>query len=217
VTTWRDDDAALQDAYQAAVARSSGDCAPDDVEKVWLAVTGDLDAGQRRDLIDRMATDPALAQAWRVAVELDRARGGPSLAGRQPTRWLPAALIGLAAMVVVAVGLRVLVVNRTPADTFRAGGVTTVESLIVSDAPLPREAFVLRWKPGPEGSRYAVRVTTEDLRVLTTVNELAATEYTVSRDALAGVPAGARVLWQVVVSAPGGETISSQTFVVRVQ
>ncbi len=217
MTTWRDDDATLQDAYQAAVARSGGDCGPDDVEKVWQAVTGDLDAGQRRDLIDRMATDPALARAWRVAVELDRARGGQSRAGRQPTRWMPAALMGLAAAVVVAVGLRVLVLNRTPADTFRAAGGATVQSLVASDATLPRDAFVLRWTPGPEGSRYAVRATTEDLRVLTTVNEIAVPEYKVGRDALAGVPAGARVLWQIVVSAPGGETISSQTFVVRVQ
>ena len=215
--TWRDDDTALQEAYQAAVASSSGDCATEDVEMVWRAVAGDLDAERRRDLIDRMSTNPALAHAWRVAVELSRARGGNEAAGRQSVRWLPTAVMGLAAALIVAVGVRVILVNRAPAETFRAGAAATVESAIGSDAALSRDAFVLRWKPGPDGSRYAIRVTTEDLKVLSTATDLTASEFTVPRDTLAPVPAGARVLWQVLLSTPGGETISSQTFVVRVQ
>ena len=215
--TWRDDDTALQEAYQAAVASSSGDCATEDVEMVWHAVAGDLDADRRRDLIDRMSTNPALAQVWRVAVELSRARGASETAGRQPTRWLPAAVMAMAAALIVAVGVRVILVNREPGDTFRAGTAATVESAIQSDAPLTRDAFVLRWKAGADGSRYAIRVTTEDLKVLATAADLTAPEFTVPRDTLASLPAGARVLWQVVLSSPGGETISSQTFVVRVQ
>ena len=152
MTGWREDDGVLRDAYQAAVARSSGDCAPEDVNRIWQAVAGELDVDARRDLIDRMATDPALAQAWRVAVELDRARGGVATSGRQTTRWLPQAFMGLAAAVIIAVGIRVFLVDRAPADTFRAGAGTVVESLIASDAALPADAFVLRWKPGPAGT-----------------------------------------------------------------
>ena len=214
---WRDDDSALQEAYQAAVTGAGGDCATEDVEMVWQAVAGDLDADRRRDLIDRMATNPALAQAWRVAVELSRARGGPDAAHGRSVRWLPAAVMGLAAALIVAVGVRAILVNRAPADTFRAGAAATVESALQSDAPLPRDAFVLRWKPGPVGSRYAIRVTTDDLKVLATASDLTAPEFTVPQATLAPVPAGSRILWQVVMSSPGGETISSQTFVVRVQ
>jgi hypothetical protein len=226
VTTWREDDGALRDAYQAAIAGSPGECAPDDVDRVWEAVAGRLDVDRRRDLIDRMAGDPALAQAWRVAVELDRARGGDTLAmlpkssgsqPRPPARWLPAALMGLAATLIVAAGIRVILVNRAPADTFRTAAGTTVQSRVASDALLPRDAVVLRWSPGPGGSRYSVRVTTEDLKVLTTASDLTAPEFTVPRDRLGSVPSGGRVLWQVVLAAPGGETVSSQTFVVRVQ
>jgi hypothetical protein len=226
VTTWRENDGALRDAYQAAIAGSAGECTPDDVERVWEAVAGRLDVDRRRDLIDRMAGDPALAQAWRVAVELGRARGGdapavvPKASGfqpRPPARWLPAALMGLAATLIVAAGIRVMLVNRTPADTFRTAAGTAVESRVASDAVLPRDAVVLRWSPGPDGSRYSVRITTEDLKVLTTAAELTAPEFTVPRDVLGSVPAGGRVLWQVVLAAPGGETVSSQTFVVRVQ
>lgn len=226
MTTWREDDDALRDAYQAAIAGSAGDCAPEDVDGVWEAVAGRLDVERRRELIDRMATDPALAQAWRVALELDRARGSaaPEAAAtssgfqsRASSRWLPGALMGLAATLIVAAGVRVLLVNRTPADTFRAAAGTAVESRVTSDAALPRDAFVLRWSPGPDGSRYTVRVTTEDLKLLTTATDLPVPEFTVPRDALGTVPAGGRVLWQVILAAPGGETVSSQTFVVRVQ
>jgi hypothetical protein len=216
VTGWREDDGVLREAYQAAVSRSSGDCAAEDVDRIWQAVAGELDVEARRDLIDRMAIDPALAQAWRVAVELDRARGGVATSGRQTTRWLPQAFMGLAAAAIIAVGIRVFLVDRAPADTFRAGAGTVVESLIASDAALPADAFVLRWKPGPAGTRYALRVTTEDLRVLANATDLTASEFTVPRESLAAVPPGSRVLWQVVMSS-GGETISSQTFVVRVQ
>lgn len=225
MSTWRDDDA-LRDAYRVAVARAGGESAPEDVERVWDAVAGRLDGEQRREVIDRMATDPALAQAWRVAVELDRARGDDATTALQEAsrfqrqasmRWLPPALMGLAATLIVAAGIRVLLVNRAPADTFRAGATVTVESRVPSDAALPRDAFVLRWNPGPEGSRYSVRVTTEELKVLTTASELTAPEFTVPSTVLESVPAAGRVFWQVTLAAPGGETISSQTFVVRVQ
>jgi hypothetical protein len=218
VTAPHDADAALKDAFQAVAAQSSQECPAADLEKVWEAVTGTLAIEERRDLIDRMATDPALAQAWRVAQELEKARQNDvMLAPRRTAGWLPASLMGLAAALVVAVGAATIYFNRTPADTFRAGGGYAVESLIASDAALPRDAFVLRWKGGPDGSRYAVRVTTEDLTVLTTAAELTAPELTVPRDALAPLASGARVLWQVVLSVPGGETVSSQTFVARVQ
>ena len=94
---------------------------------------------------------------------------------------------------------------------------SAVSSRLATDAALPRDAFVLKWKPGPQGSRYLVRVTTEDLQVIMTAPELTAAEVTVPSTALAPVPAGGRVLWQVVMSSPAGETESSQTFVTRVQ
>ena len=60
-------------------------------------------------------------------------------------------------------------------------------------------------------------MTTDDLRVLTTATDLTAPELTVPPERLSELAPGARVLWQVVVALPGGETVSSETFVVRVQ
>jgi hypothetical protein len=218
VTVPRDVDSALRDAFQSMAARSTRDCAPEDVERIWQAVAGTLGIEQRRDLIDRMATDPALAQAWRVAHELERARQGELTLTAAPSRpWLRGALMGLAATLILATGVRLFYVNRAPSDIYRAGATYVVEPMITSDAALPRDAFVLRWKPGPEGSRYSVRATTEDLTLLTTAADLTSPELTVPRESLAPLAAGTRVLWQVVMSLPSGETVSSQTFVVRVQ
>ena len=207
---------ALRDAFQSMAAQSSQACTSEDVERIWQAVSGTLEIEQRRDLIDRMATDPALAQAWRVAHELERARQGDSMLTVAPRPWLRTALMGIAATLILAAGVR-LYVNRTPSDEYRAGAAYVVESQIASDTALPRDAFVLRWKPGPDGSRYSVRVTTEDLKLLTTASEITAPELSVPRDTLAPLASGTRVLWQVIMSVPSGERISSQTFVVRVQ
>jgi hypothetical protein len=59
-------------------------------------------------------------------------------------------------------------------------------------------------------------VTTDDLRVLTTVADVKAPELTIPTAALDSVAAGSRVLWQVVTTLPSGQTVSSRTFVVRV-
>jgi hypothetical protein len=93
----------------------------------------------------------------------------------------------------------------------------TVASLVSDDMPLPRHAFRLQWTPGPDGSRYQVRVTTEDLRELATAADLTAAELIVEPAALATLPDGATVFWQVDVLLPAGERITSPTFAVRVQ
>ena len=218
MTTSQDADDRLRNAFQSLGADSPVDCPEEDVERVWRAVSGDLPVDERRDVVDRMASQPAVADAWRVALELRRAQqdGVPLLPGRTPRSWAPA-WIGLAALLVMAVGVGLVQFSRSPVDTFREAGRYVVESLVTSDATLPRDAFVLRWKGGPDGSRYQVRVTTEDLRVLTTATELTSPELKVPPELLADLAPGARVLWQVVVALPGGETVSSQTFVVRAE
>jgi hypothetical protein len=218
VTTPHDTDERLKDAFRALSATSRVDVPEEDVERVWRAVSGDLPPAERRDVVDRMASEPGVADAWRVAHELRNAQisDAPVEVRSSARSWTPA-WMGLAALLVLSVGVGLVPFRGAPADTFRDPGRYVVESLVASDATLPRDAFVLRWKPGPDGSRYQVRVTTEDLRVLTTAADLSAPELTLPRDLLSDVGPNARVLWQVVVALPGGETVSSQTFVVRAQ
>ena len=70
--------------------------------------------------------------------------------------------------------------------------------------------FDFAGRPGPQDSRYQVRVTTEDLRVLTTISDLTEPEVVLESAVLSSVPPGARVLWQVDATLPGGENVSSR-------
>jgi hypothetical protein len=208
----------LRNAFQALGETSGGRCSEEDLERIWRAVAGELPAAERRELVDRLATDPACAEAWRVADELWRASEGEGTATAvQPGRsWTPSWLAAAAVLLLgVSIGL-VSWLNRLPGDEFRDPGGYEIVSLVPSET-LPRETFRLRWTPGPQGSRYQVRVTTEDLRVLATAEDLTMPELVVERDQLASLPRGARVLWQVDVALPSGERVSSPTFAARVQ
>lgn len=216
-------DQRLAEAFRA-LGDTHGTEVPEDLrERIWLAVSGALSPEERRELVDRTAADPECAEAWRVASELWRASqasavGGaaaaaPGRATRWATGWLGAAAALLLASTIGVVSL----LNRPSDDEFRASSGFVVESLVAADTALPRNAFRLRWTPGPEGSRYQVRVTTEDLKVLATAPDLTAPEFTVEPGVLAGLSSGARVFWQVDVSLPNGERRTSSTFITRLE
>ncbi len=210
-------DDTLKAAFQALGETSHGEISAADLDLIWRAVSGELPATERRELVDRTATDPALAEAWRVARELRQAAGHTTPAAvHTPSVWRRS---WLAAAAVLLIGAAVAIVFRmSPSrdETFRDADHYVVEPLVQADATLPRNAFRLRWRPGPPESRYRVRVTTEDLQVLTAVSDLTVPELVVDPALLSSVAPGSRVLWQVDVTLPAGESISSQTFSVRV-
>lgn len=211
-------DEALRDAFQSLAGSSAGACSAEDLERVWLAVTGQLDAGQRRMLVERMATDRALAEAWRVAAELWRLSQDGAVATPRPAA-LPRRMWSLAAAaaVLLAAGGSWLVMRDRAGDVLREQPGVTITSLLGNDPTVAREMFRLRWTPAPAGSRYDVRVTTEDLRVIATASDLNAAEFMLESGQLAGLAPGARVLWQVDAVLPGGARVSSPTFVVTVR
>jgi hypothetical protein len=212
-------DEALRSAFQALGETAEAELSEQDRELIWRAVSGGLPASERRDLVDRAATDPAFAEAWRIAEELWRASQGDVAADLEHRRhlWVPS-WVGVAAVLVLCVSAGVgFWLTRPERDVFREQGGYVATSLVPGDAAMPRDAFRLRWTPGPPGTRYQVRVTTENLGVLATATDLTMPEFVVERERLATVSAGSRVLWQVDAALPGGDTVSSQTFVTRVQ
>jgi hypothetical protein len=220
VTDRHEADEKLREAFQSLSGTSREEPSREQLEEIWRAVSGDLPAQERRELVDRMARDPALAEAWRTAHELWQAAAQPTAAAEpRGARLWTRSWLAAAAAVLIAVTAGVLFqVSRPPSeDAFRDPGHYVVASLVPPDAILPRDAFRLRWTRGPGDSRYHVRVTTENLRVLTTVSDLSSPELVIGREVLASVAPGARVLWQVDVTLPEGDTVSSETFVVRVQ
>ena len=210
------DDDLLRRAFESLAGSTASQCTEEDLDRVWLAVNGYLFAAGRRNLVERLGTNPALAEAWRVAHELQRSLP-VAVAGKRHEAWWSASWLAAAAVLMLAV-TAVFVVRggRPPDDTTRDAGRYTIESRVTRDA-LPRDAFRLRWSPALQDARYQVRVTTEDLRVLTTAADLTEPELVVDRDRLADVMPGARVFWQVEVTLANGERETSPTFVVRVK
>lgn len=205
----------LPGAFRELAATAAARCSDEDLERAWKAVACELPAEERRQLVERVAVDPAFAEAWRIAHALQREHGGVAAPLPRARSW-SATWIGLAAALVIGIGAALYQIQREPAaDVYRAQAQYTIAALVASDSTLARDAFRLRWTPGPDGTRYDVQVTTEDLRVLATARDLTTAELLVPRASLEAVPPQARVLWQVTATLPGGQRVTSETFVVR--
>jgi hypothetical protein len=224
VTEPQGSDQRLADAFRALNEPPGEALSDEDREQIWQAVSGVLPAEERRALVDRMARDPACAEAWRVAHEMWRASqdgvasaAGPEMGAARPRRW---AASWLAAAAVLLVGTTIgLVSLREPGrgDEFRSTGGYVIESRLAADSALPREACTVRWQPGPAGSRYQVRVTTAELDAVVTAADLEVPQFTVPADRLSSVATGAIVLWQVDAFLPDGQRVTSRAFVTRVR
>jgi hypothetical protein len=220
VSEHRLSDDTLRQAFQAVKVPAADACTPDDLDRIWRALGGELPAAERRRLVERLSTEPALAEAWRGVHHLQHrvpAATATSPRPRMSSWWRASRVAAAAALVLAAVTVMVLRRDGAGGDTLRSGGTHAIESLLSDEADLPRDAFRLHWSPGPQDSRYHVRVTTEDLQLIAAVADLAEPELVIDRATLASVPSGARVLWHVETLLPGGERVSSLTFVVRVR
>ena len=216
--TDRDDLETLRRGFQSLAEAAAGECSEDDTAAVWSAVRGELDPEARRALVDRLPDEPALAEAWRIALALKSPESPAVQPAAVPRQSWPAPWLAVAAVVVLGVSAALLAPRwRQDEPVLRQPGVYTVQSLLASDTAVARDAFELRWTSAPPGSRYRVRVTTEDLRVLFTASDLDAPVMRVPAEALAEVPSGATLFWQVDVTLPANARISSRTFVTRMQ
>jgi hypothetical protein len=197
-----------------------------DTLKVWKAVAGELGVNERLEVIDKVALEPGYAEAWRLATELFDAQSqeaGPvatstSEAGlrapgvRTPSR----SPYILAAAAVLLVGFLGVIVSRSlaPREPIYRGAV--VVPLTGAEESLPRNDFRLRWQ-APEGSRFDIRVTTEDLWILDTASGLTSPEYVVPAERLEGLAAESKVFWQVEAKLPDGSVVQSGTFITEVK
>jgi hypothetical protein len=213
-------DTRLRQAFETRAAAPGTEVSDELRDRIWLAVSGELPPSDRRALVDRMASDAACAEAWRAAHELWQASRAhvdvtvtPDRMTRWPSNWL---LVAATFLIATTIGV-VSLFNGPPADEFRASPGYIVSSLVQAETLLPRDGFRLQWTPGPEGSHYRIRVTTDDLQVLATASDLTVAEFVVQPAALARVTSGSSVFWQVEVTPPTGERLTSSTFIARVQ
>lgn len=185
-------------------------------DRLWAAARGELAPERTRGLVEHSLTCGACAEAWRLAREV----GGPlplpealnPALGRP--RWGGFGTLLAAAAAAVVVATMVAWPRLSP---YREVGAVVVRSRLPEGRPLSRSQCTLRWSPGPAGSHYDLRVATEDLTIVAVVRGLEATEYRVPEGALALLPAGAKLLWQVEALSPDGTRQSSMTFVTPIE
>jgi hypothetical protein len=198
----------LERLRRAVLADRRADDVAVDLEGVWEAAHGELDPEATAALAERAITDPHAALAWRLAVELEAPRA--RVLAFRPRRWQR---ILLAAAAVLAIGVIVpLMIEHRGGHRLR--GDDPVTSVIADGAALAREAFILRWTPGPPGSSYEVWVGTTDLATVFEVADLGATAVQVPADRLHGLTDGDRLLWTVTTIDRRGRRSTSATFVV---
>lgn len=219
-------------SYPQGVAACEEELAP---ERIWQALTGELPAAERRDVVAHTATCPACAEAWRLARFMRTEATGSAPVhhmGRGPEegsqvvagpwkQYLPHVLAAVAAALLITVGAGVIPgpwgapepiptgIGETP--TMRGdAGEQALASEIEAGAELPREDFRLRWEPASQkGARYKVTVMTEDLETVVTARGLEEPVYRVPPERFEGLDDGTRLLWQVEARLPSGEQETS--------
>jgi hypothetical protein len=196
-----------------------------DPEQLFEAASGNLAREYRMKIVDHVAHCAECTEAWRLRMELDprptqdAGESSASISSTLPRAdMMPLRRWALAASVVLAVGvvtyLALPVGDQIP--QYRDAAEPLAPTSLVTGS-LPRDRFVLRWSPGPQGSTYFVRLSTADLTPLLAQQHVASPELFVPSSALAKVRSGDLLLWQVEVRLSNGQQVPSETFAVTMQ
>jgi len=206
----------LREAFATLADEGSGE--PVDSQRIFDALHGDLSPEERQAVVEQLLTNPAAAEAWRLAREMPPGTAVKPLqerdtgSGAAKWKWM-----SLAAAVTLTVGLGWQFMQPRGGDepAYRSVESRAIASALAPGAELSRAQPVLRWN-GVEGARYRVRVLTPDLQLLEESAESPARDHTVSAATLERIPPGGQLLWQVEARVPGEGVIVSPTFSNRV-
>jgi hypothetical protein len=189
-------------------------------ETIWESVEEKLDPQKNEEILIHLGECAACSAAWRLGNRLHAEETGASQEAEvipfRPRQWIP---LAAAAVIVVGIGLGVVQITtrQQPAPEYRTQEDRWLASELVPDQPLPRDACVLRWTAGPEGTSYDLTLTTEDLDPLGKAWRLESPEYRIDPQALDGLPPGGAILWRVTAHLPDGRRVSSRTFSTRLE
>lgn len=191
-----------------------------DSERIFDALHGDVSPEERQAVVEQLLTNPAAAEAWRLAREMRPDTGVEGVADRaleestRPAKWKWMA-VAAAAVLAVGLGWQLIPSRGDGEPAYRSVESRTIRSALPQGAELSRAQPVLRWT-GMDGARYRVRVLTPDLQVLEESAESSAREYTLGPESLGRIPPGGQIFWQVEARIPGEVVITSPTFTIRV-
>lgn len=186
-------------------------------EALAEAASGSFGATSRDALADHLVACADCAEEYRLRGSVEPSSEGaprpsPRLGAlRWHWGWMAAAAVLVAALATP------LLRPPAPAPTVRMQSTHEIRSLVPEDAPLPREAFLLRWTPGPAGTRYAVTVASTDLTTLHAATSLTDAALQVPPGKLTAIPSGGRILWTVEATLPDGRRVRSPAFAARLE
>jgi hypothetical protein len=216
-----DELARLRRAFSEPAGPAPDPAACPPADRILLAVRGELPPDGMRQIVEHMAACSACAEDWRLAMAFEEeSRIVPDRA-YEPTRSVAARLrpwlTAVAAVLVLTVaGIEMR--NQTQKPPVYRGNGQTVESALPAGAALPRERFVLDWKPVSGAATYDLVVTTSDLsRTIADLPGLTKTEYQVPAAGLAGLPSGTEIGWKVTPVFPDGGTLQARTFKTKIR
>lgn len=203
----------LRAAFAAPTSETPNPRACPEPDRIWEAVRGELPPDEVRDIVDHVAVCASCAEDWRIARELEKDSQAEKedIAYSFPAKRLQPWITAAAAALVLTVG-GVAVFRQAPKPAEYRGGETAVEALVPPDAALPRQSFVLAWKPVPGAESYDLLVSTGELDTIASPKGLTTTEYQVPADALANLPAATPIHWMVTAVFPDGRREPSPTF-----
>ena len=207
----------LRAAFQALEGRAAAPAPCPSPEQIWDAAHGKPDPAAVADIVDHTVVCAECAEAWRLAMALERPAGKVLVMPERRTtqrRWLLRAAGVAAVAAVVAVALPRL---WAPAPEYRRGQEVEIHSRLPADSSLPRDRFLLRWSEVPDAESYELEVTSEDLRLLERAGELEEPRHLVPGGSLSGLPEGARVYWRVTAVLGDGTRVASPTFSVQLR
>jgi hypothetical protein len=214
----------LRDAFamRAKTATPAGDCP--DADLVWRAVRLELPQARIRELGLHATTCAACAEAWRLAREVAAEAPADVLPFRRPSTsltrtrgwWVGGTLAAAAALFLIVMLLPTGPGTTPPAGDTLRGAEESILPLTDLAVPLARDEATLRWE-GPFDCRWEIRVATEDLHVIAEAHGLDTPEFTVPAEALAGLPVGSTIVWQVHANLPDGRRLASRSFVLQLE
>lgn len=211
----------LRAAFTAPAAPASDPASCPAPETIWLAVRGELPPQELRQVVEHTASCAACAEDWRLAAELNRQEAGQAtvvqpgkvIAGRFGQWRNMAAAAAIAAGLLVAAGIYRTGDFGPQEPTYREAEHAGMRSLLPEGQAVSRQEAVLRWSPAPGATSYDVQVSTEDLQAVASSQGQTATELRIPASALASLPPGAKLLWQIEAVRADGTRETSPTFV----
>jgi hypothetical protein len=189
-----------------------------DGDALWRLASGSAESALAARIADHLPRCPSCVVALRLAHELGespRPRAGAATSMRRVA--FTGIVVAVAASVLVWLGMRNVPPPHDEPTIYR-GPTPGAEVLapLDPDRAIAATDALLRWSPGPPGTRYDVYVSSENLDEIASAQELDVPEFRVPADALTA-SRGAVVLWSVEARLPDGTLIVSSTWTTRVE